>query len=198
MKKISILFLAIVFLIFPLRIFASNNDYKIKFIDEQGLNHIIALREDGKLYLIKDKKVEEMISDNVKKAYMTQGDEFTIILMLKDDNALYGYFVGDKSKCSILRKNEDYDIKEKELIKIIDDIKDFEYSIESCFVIKNDNTLWGWGSNYKGSLGIGNTKEQYIYSPQRIADDVKTIHDVGNNYSHFLVKNDNTLWFFGG
>ncbi|OIJ13941.1 hypothetical protein BKP37_09295 [Anaerobacillus alkalilacustris] len=49
--------------------------------------------------------------------------------------------------------------------------------------LKNAGTVWGWGRNDLGQLGLGNI-ESPVISPVQITglDNVKTIH-AGNNFS---------------
>lgn len=63
---------------------------------------------------------------------------------------------------------------------------------DHSLAIKNNGTLWSWGKNNVGQLGIGNSVAQN--TPIQIGtdtnwQDIKT----GGNFSLFL-KNDNTLW----
>jgi len=63
--------------------------------------------------------------------------------------------------------------------------------------IKNDDTLWGCGSNTNGQLGTGNTTA-YSRSIQ-IDTDVKYVALGGNstNGSSMYVKNDGSVWVMG-
>lgn len=69
----------------------------------------------------------------------------------------------------------------------------------SCYVIKNDNTLWAWGNNGNGILG-DNTREDRL-APVRIMNDVDRLviretYDIdGNNV--FCIKTDGSLWGWG-
>lgn len=70
------------------------------------------------------------------------------------------------------------------------------------FVIKNDNTLWAWGDNYNGQLGIGTVTD--LRGPQQtepviVMEDVKAVStggSGGNNHT-LIVKTDGTLWVCG-
>ncbi|MBN1602615.1 MAG: immunoglobulin domain-containing protein [Chitinispirillaceae bacterium] len=61
------------------------------------------------------------------------------------------------------------------------------------FVTLQDNTLWGWGNNGSGQLGIGTSLPQY--TPVHITSDVASM-DAGSNHS-LIKKNDGTLWACG-
>ena len=70
------------------------------------------------------------------------------------------------------------------------------------FVIKNDNTLWAWGDNFNGQLGIGTVTD--LKGPQQtepviVMEDVKAVStggSAGNNHT-LIVKTDGTLWVCG-
>lgn len=57
------------------------------------------------------------------------------------------------------------------------------------FVIKNDNTLWAWGDNFNGQLGIGTVTD--LKGPQQtepviVMEDVKAVStggSAGNNHT---------------
>lgn len=63
----------------------------------------------------------------------------------------------------------------------------------STYAIKSDSSLWAWGQNAYGELGVGNTTEQH--SPVKVLDNVTTI--TTNEFSAFAVKKDNSLWAWG-
>jgi len=62
-------------------------------------------------------------------------------------------------------------------------------------VIKNDNSLWVWGSNGSGQLGLGNYNT--YYSPTRLGAETnwKSV-SAGNEFSA-AVKYDGSLWVWG-
>ena len=66
---------------------------------------------------------------------------------------------------------------------------------EYTLAIKSDGTLWTWGQNHNGQLGIGSYEEPN--APQQIGTD----HDwqqVGAKYYHTIaVKSNGTLWAWG-
>ncbi|MCF6133403.1 RCC1 domain-containing protein [Flavobacterium wongokense] len=65
----------------------------------------------------------------------------------------------------------------------------------SSFAIKTNGSLWGWGNNEFGVLGIGNITTQYVPIQIGTATDWQKV-DCG--FFHTLaIKNDGTLWSWG-
>lgn len=63
--------------------------------------------------------------------------------------------------------------------------------------IKSDGTLWTWGSNNNGQLGIGNVATQsYIPVQVGVDNDWQSIVSVGGNTT-YASKTDGTLWGWG-
>jgi alpha-tubulin suppressor-like RCC1 family protein len=61
--------------------------------------------------------------------------------------------------------------------------------------IKSDGSLWSWGRNANGELGIGGTKDQTM--PYHVGTD-KDWKEVYAGGSHVIaIKNDGTLWAWG-
>lgn len=61
--------------------------------------------------------------------------------------------------------------------------------------IGNDGSLWGWGYNNDGQIGIGNATNQS--NPIQIGNDTDWV-SVGTGYYHsFAIKSNGTLWAWG-
>ena len=61
--------------------------------------------------------------------------------------------------------------------------------------IKTDGTLWTWGNNGQGELGLGN-KTEYS-SPKQVGTDTTWRTVQGGNDSMYATKTDGTLWSWG-
>jgi alpha-tubulin suppressor-like RCC1 family protein len=68
---------------------------------------------------------------------------------------------------------------------------------KSSFAIQSNGTLWAWGNNNSGALGV-NTNTSSIFSPVQVGSlSVWTAVDGGRRYSLALQSNG-TLWVSGG
>lgn len=61
--------------------------------------------------------------------------------------------------------------------------------------IKTDGTLWAWGNNTEGQLGIGSATNQN--SPIQVGTDVDWKFIYSGALTSFAIKNDGTLWGWG-
>ena len=66
----------------------------------------------------------------------------------------------------------------------------------SVFVLKNDGTIWGWGSNHDGELGLVNPKIQWTPVQLASGSDRWKYISSGSHYT-MLIKEDGTLWASG-
>lgn len=65
----------------------------------------------------------------------------------------------------------------------------------SAFAIKTNGTLWSWGENYAGQLGIGNTQAQTL--PVQVGTDTDWKQVAAGVSSVLALKTDGSLWGWG-
>lgn len=68
--------------------------------------------------------------------------------------------------------------------------------VNSVISIKTDGTLWGWGSNRYGTLGL-NSVSTYTFSPVQIGTLTNWATAAISNQVTLAVKTDGTLWAWG-
>ena len=69
--------------------------------------------------------------------------------------------------------------------------------LRHVLAVKNDGTLWAWGSGTSGQLGLGD--DNYRAHPVQVGDDSNWIgvqNGVGDQIG-FATKDDGTLWAWG-
>lgn len=120
------------------------------------------------------------------KHYIAEGIARTLVLSL-----LFGIIGGHAEAWTITaqaKENVDY--------TMLDGGGVVSLGVESCChsaVIKNDGSLWMWGSNVGGQLGIGTTEDSYV--PVEVMKDVKVV-SLGY-YNSAAIKMDDSLWMWG-
>jgi alpha-tubulin suppressor-like RCC1 family protein len=68
-------------------------------------------------------------------------------------------------------------------------------SLNTSIAIKTDGTLWSWGLNNSGTMGVGDFKN--YDSPVQVGDET-TWEKIATSMTHSMgIKTDNTLWGWG-
>ena len=77
------------------------------------------------------------------------------------------------------------------------DARTLSATSNSNLVIKNNNTLWAWGGNSSGQLGLSNRSS--YNSPQQVGSgtDWMSLIQAGSHNVRAAIKEDGTLWSWG-
>ena len=67
----------------------------------------------------------------------------------------------------------------------------------STYAIKADGSLWAWGWNESGQLGIGTDGPEKTAVPQQVGTDTNWKYVVSGQAYAFFIKEDGTLWAAG-
>ena len=166
------------------------------------------LKEDNSVWEISDtNNTLTKVMDNVREISSSGGHT----LFVKNDNTLWGLgnnyhgqlAQGEMSKSleeqiaeGLRHRNKTSCTPEKfnEPVKIMDNVKSAVANGALTIVLKNDGTVWTFGYDYAGQLGIG---VRYVVNntPTQILSDIKRIFASGE--ACFALDNDNTLWRWG-
>ena len=69
---------------------------------------------------------------------------------------------------------------------------------KSTMAIKNDGTLWGWGTNIYGQLGVESSATTLTYlSPVQIGNGTTWLSVTAGQDGYLAIKSDGTLWAWG-
>ena len=96
------------------------------------------------------------------------------------------------------------DVVYNDAVKIMEDVQSVAIGRDHAAAIKTDGTLWTWGRNLQGQLGIGTKGEKdghiidegKYYEPQKIMENVQGIYILEDNIT-FAVAGNNELYVWG-
>ena len=133
-----------------------------------------------------------MTNTGFSTTYLNSGDSITITMtaMPLTDTAI-------ALSSFIIATSHSY-ISKKDTAKAITDVSKWvEIATGDSFAIgrKTDGTIWGWGSNTQGQLGLGDTNNRW--GPVQIGSDTDwTRVSVGMDFV-LAIKSGGTLWSWG-
>ncbi|EDY85120.1 Regulator of chromosome condensation domain protein [Verrucomicrobiia bacterium DG1235] len=103
------------------------------------------------------------------------------------------YITSDQVLCEVGASVRDWNSRLFEPRIVAEDVSSVSVGEGFTLFVKNDNTMWGVGSNNSGQLGIED--DIWIPNPVQIAEDVSTVN--AGFDSTLFIKNDNTAWGMG-
>lgn len=141
------------------------------------------------------------VDSNLKWIKISAG--ITTVGGIKEDGSLWMWGKNYHGELGNGLGNLDNDHHESKPIKIESDKKWINLSLGNGSVlgIKEDNTLWVWGKNMKGELGLGDNPKpsyrNYQNIPKRLTNDADWIDIIAGDYFSIALKKDNRLFGFG-
>lgn len=145
----------------------------------------------GELGLGHDRQVNNFtkIADNVRSV---AGGFSEHMLFVKNDNTLWG---AGRNFFHAIRDEGAGDMYDFVLtpVKMADDVKEAAGGMRYTLILKNDNTVWGRGTNEPGHLGIGKISKHESWV--KIAEDGKRV--IAGVHQSAIIKSDNSLWLAG-
>lgn len=70
-------------------------------------------------------------------------------------------------------------------------------SSDHSIALKKDGTIWCWGVNNYGQLGLGTPSYTTISSPQKLNNHSNSLKIISSSDFSLIIKNDGTLWSMG-
>jgi alpha-tubulin suppressor-like RCC1 family protein len=176
-----------------------------------GFNFLSASGEGGgiwgwganrfRLYLNNDNDTRRsspvQIGTDTNWTLFQMGTQANAYAAINSDNELYTW--GNKSQGQLGQNNESGKIGFPEVSAFPGSWNDISTAMQSMCAIKDDNTLWVWGENRNGHLGINIGSYNGPSSPTQIPGSWSTAM-FGGSDGHVCgmgVKTDGTLWTWG-
>ncbi|WP_339250843.1 fibronectin type III domain-containing protein [Paenibacillus sp. FSL P2-0136] len=114
-------------------------------------------------------------------------------LALKSDGSVWGW--GDNSLGQLGYQPVAYQQYKPTKIENFNSVTGISAGQTHSLALKSDGTVWAWGSNYYGELGLGTTGNKYAPTKIPSLSGVKAI-SAGMFYS-LALKNDGSVWAWG-
>lgn len=112
--------------------------------------------------------------------------------LLKRDGRLFCIYPGNSLTHRIILPMQSQSA-ERQPVKVMDDVKQHLHSHPNEFVMLQDGTVYGWGLNWRGSLGT-DLKGENISSPVYVTDHAAKLICGDTLYQTLVLKDDQSIW----
>ena len=139
--------------------------------------------------------------NNVKK--LAAGN--TTSLALKNDGTVWSWGENNAGACgdnTTVNRFAPVQVVGPDGVGYLTDIIDVAAGAQTGYALRDDGTVWAWGSTIKGALG-NNENSGFILSPAQVhgQNNIGFLSDViqieANTYSAYALKSDGTVWSWG-
>ena len=157
----------------------------------------IGFRSDIEKHFSKILLINEIISNNNLTITKIDNGQYHTAILLSNNNL---YLFGRNNYGQLGNSNIGVSILEPKLFPVYTDIIDVACGLEHTLILRQNGTVYGFGKNDNGQLGIGNYTET-ISTPTLLNGGYTDITKIfcGDNYSA-IIRDSNvnvSLWMFG-
>ncbi len=176
-----------------------NSNFSLYALTEDGSLYVWGNNQQGKLGTgdTADKRTPVKIKSLDGKIIQMHYGSIPTVFALTENNTLYGW--GDNQNSQLcLESTVKYSENPVKINGITSIIKEVHTDGSSIFVLTEDNTLYAWGYNYKGRLGLG-LDDAEVNTPTKvngINGKIKKIYTSNFSFIYILTE-DNTLYTWG-
>jgi alpha-tubulin suppressor-like RCC1 family protein len=169
-----------------------------------GFIHTIALKTDGSLWSTGNNLYGQLgLGDNNNRNIFTKigndtwikietGSYYTSVI--KNDNTLWTTGLNTSGQLG-LGDNTNRNVLTQVITGGINTWTKISGGGSFSIGLKTDNTLWSWGSNTSGQLGLGNITN--YNSPQQVSVSTYYLNIYTCFSTSYFIKNNNTVWSTG-
>jgi len=68
---------------------------------------------------------------------------------------------------------------------------------DNTVALKSDGSLWVWGNNVNGQLGVGKTPNSAVYTPTRVGKSNDWASAIASQHIILAIRTDGSLWVWG-
>lgn len=168
-----------------------------------GSNHTLALKSDGSVWAWGSNSAGQIGDGSLtgrltpKQANVSSitaisaGGSFS--LALKSDGTIWGWGENTIGQLGNSQLTPQQYVPKK--IENLDSVVAISAGHTHALALKSDGTVWSWGSNFNGELGIGTTTNSYVPVKIPSLSGVKAIS--AGMFYNIAVKTDGTVWAWG-
>lgn len=170
-----------------------------------GYKHVLALKNDGTVWAWGDNYYGQLGNGNYNDSYAPQQVPGLINIIkvsagtyysmaLRNDGTVYTW--GYNAQGQLGTGSSSYDSNTPSVVPSLSGITKIDAGSYAAIALKSDGTVYTWGDNSWGCLGIGNFTSQ---STPVIISTLSNVNTIAmGRFNGYAGKNDGTFWAWGG